>query len=150
MTQIASGFNLLLDSICDTDLHSNLVHWLATYLRVRQAWVTSQGVSFPWRNVKTGVPQGSVLGPILFNFSRSAVEVTDLEAGLQADLDAVVQWAESKMLSIAPEKCYITLFTPDNRKLIQRSMLTIPQFPSTRRGASLESALTLTSTSVRM
>ena len=126
--------SLLLDQICDTDLHPNLVHWLACYLRGRQSRVKWQGVSSPWRNVKTGVPQGSVLGPILFNFfvsdcpvaqpsyaddftfCCSAVEVTDLEAGLQADIDQVVAWAETKMLRIAPDKSSITFFTPDKAR----------------------------------
>ena len=126
--------SLLLDAICETDLHPNLVHWLATYLRGRQAKTTWQGVASPWRNVKTGVPQGSVLGPILFNFfvrdcpvaqpsyaddftfSRSAVEIADIERGLQSDMDQVVAWAKTKMLSISPEKCSITLFTPDKAR----------------------------------
>ena len=126
--------SLLLDQICDTDLHPNLVHWLATYLRGRQARVVWQGAYSPWRNVKTGVPQGSVLRPILFNFfvrdcpvdqpsyaddftfSHSAVDVAGIEASLQADLDAVVAWADSKMLNIAPAKCTITFFTPDKAR----------------------------------
>lgn len=129
--------SLLLNQICDTNLNSNLVHWLAAYLRGRQARTIWQGAFSSWRNVKTGVPQGSVLGPILFNFfvsdcpvdqpsyaddftfSRSAVEVAELEAGLQADVDAVVAWASSKMLSIAPDKCTITLFTPDKARQSQ-------------------------------
>ena len=46
--------SLLLDQICNTDLHPNLVHWLAAYLRGRQSCVDWQGASSPWRNVKTG------------------------------------------------------------------------------------------------
>ena len=107
---------------------------MAAYLKGRQSRVDWQGVSSKWRNIKTGVPQGSVLGPILFNyfvsdcpveqpsyaddfsFSRSAVDVAELEVGLQSDIDAVVSWASSKMLKIAPEKSSITFFTPDKAR----------------------------------
>ena len=50
-----------------------------------------------------------------FTFSRSAVDVAELEAGLQQDIDAVVAWTESKMLSIAPDKCSVTI-TPDKAR----------------------------------
>ena len=125
---------LLLDSICDTHLHPNLVHWVATYLRGRQACVTWQGVSSPWRNVKTGVPQGSVLGPVLFNFfvsdcpvvdpsyaddftiSRTAQQLDEIERLLQQDVDAVAEWAERKMLRVEAPKSSITYFTPDRAR----------------------------------
>ena len=51
-----------------------------------------------------------------FSFSRSAVEIGELERNLQSDLDQVVAWAKSKMLNIAPEKSSITLFTPDKAR----------------------------------
>ena len=126
--------NFLLQMISATDLHPNLVHWLSAYLRGRQSRVTWQGVTSTWRICRTGVPQGSVLGPILFNFfvsdcpvgqpsyaddfciSHSAVKIPDLERLLQADVDAFVDWAVSKKLVIAPTKCTVTLFTPDKAR----------------------------------
>ena len=49
--------SLLLDAVCATDLHPNLVHWLACYLRGRQSRTIWQGTNSTWRNVKTGVPR---------------------------------------------------------------------------------------------
>ena len=125
---------LLIDAVASTDLHHNLVRWTAAYLRGRQSQVTWQGISSNWRLVKTGVPQGSVLGPVLFNFfvsdcpvdspsyaddftfSRSGVNIRDIKAELQQDLEQVVEWAEAKKLVISPSKCSITLFTPDKAR----------------------------------
>ena len=125
---------LLLDAIASTDLHPNLVRWTAAYLRGWQSRVIWQGATSKWRIVRTGVPQGSVLGPIFFNFfvsdcptdqpsfaddftfSRSAVHVEEIEEGLQQDLDKVCEWAARKKLVIAPSKCTVTFFTPDKAR----------------------------------
>ena len=167
--------SLLIKEICETGLHPNLVHWLATYLRGRQSRVMWQGVLSPWRNVKTGVPQGSVLGPILFNFyvrdcpvsqpsyaddfnfSRSAVNIDEIERGLQEDLDKVVDWAKSKLLTIAPGKSSITLFTPDKARqanthpqvTIEGTVIPLEKHPRISLGSTLMPTSISTRTSLR-
>ena len=44
------------------------------------------------------------------------VEVAEVERRLQDDLDALVAWAEQKLLQIAPDKFTITLLTLDKKK----------------------------------
>jgi hypothetical protein len=122
---------ILLKQVSSSDINSNVVRWLATYLHGRSASCLYHSSKSLPLIIHSGVPQGSVLSPILFvtvfpnlasltesfaddfTVGKFSSNLPTITAALCEALSAIESWADSKDLSIALNKSSVTLFTPD-------------------------------------
>ena len=109
-------------------IEGNTLNWITDFLQDRSQKVIINGISSSVKTVTSGIPQGSVLGPILFVmyindlpscvqssirlfaddtkvFTRSDIQgATEM---LQKDLDHLQNWSEQWLLRFHPEKCHV-------------------------------------------
>lgn len=127
----------LLEKLRAHGIRGKLLNWVKNWLLDRQQRVVINGESSQWTNVISGVPQGSVLGPILFiiyindlddnvlsNISKFA---DDTKLGnrinsekdyqlLQSDLDKIVNWSKTWQMKFNKDKCKVIHFGSRNNE----------------------------------
>ena len=111
-----------------------LLQWFTSYLDGRIQRVVLDGEASKWMKVTSGVPQGSIIGPLLFlvfindmpnsvsDSSTLALFADDAKClrrihstedclALQSDIDKLTEWSETCKLSFNIQKCSITTLT---------------------------------------
>jgi len=115
----------------------NLLKWLKQWLSDRRQKVGIRGKYSKWSRVGSGVPQGSVLGPLLF-----VVFINDIDSGivskiskfaddtkmgrgvdtkeeadvLRKDIEGLHRWAEEWQMMFNTEKCSVMHMGKTNKK----------------------------------
>lgn len=124
---------ILLQKLSYAGIHGNLFRWLKAYIENRSQAVVLNGYTSAWHFVPSGVPQGSLLGPLLFNIfindvsscflnSKFLLYADDMKIfknvndindclSLQEDLDRFQNYCNLNRLELNVVKCFALTFS---------------------------------------
>lgn len=138
--------SLLLKKLLDKfDLPPYLLHLIMSYLSNRFQYVTFKGASSNLFPVMSGVPQGSILGPLLFNIFINdlpevinsanvllyaddlkifkAIQTEDDCHDLQSDIDNIMEWCLFNKMTLHSSKCEVMRYCRSKNKILNNYLL---------------------------
>ena len=124
--------NWLLNKLNRYGIHNNTHTWISNFLKCRKQRVVVGGEHSTWTNVVSGVPQDTVLGPLLFLiyindlpdninstvrlFADDYVLYREIKNEfdsheLQKDLNRLAQWEHDWQMHFNTQKCFVMRIT---------------------------------------
>ena len=125
-------------------ISSDLLSWFVSYLANRKQRVVLPGTESNWNFIRAGVPQGSILGPLLFLLYINDI-VTDIGSNirlfaddtsiyiivdnpytaaeiLNTDLEKISQWAKTWLVNFKATKTETLLISRITNKLVHHKI----------------------------
>ena len=135
--------SILLSKLELYGIRGHPLNWFKSYLCERKFFVSLSGSSSPDKTVNIGIPQGSILGPLLFiiynnelpkvsnilsttlfaddtNFSITSNSYDTMIFTLNEELDKIENWTAANRLTINTSKTELMIFT--NRQFVLDDM----------------------------
>ena len=126
-------YDILFDKLAHYGLSTNTVEWFRSYLSERRMYTKVADSESGMEDILCGVPQGSILGPLLFiifindlphstklltalycddtTFAHHADNLQDLFSETNEMLASIEDWFDANFLSLHPGKTRFMLFT---------------------------------------
>ena len=132
--------NILLGKLKHYGIRGLAYSWFESYLKDRKQYVSINGYNSKHLPISLGVPQGSVLGPLLFliyiNDLNTAIKhckvhhfaddtnllhindlIKKLNKAVNSDLKNLTNWCNANKVSLNVSKTELILFKPEMKKL---------------------------------
>lgn len=136
----------LLIKLCKMNFSTNSISFIRSYLKNRKQFVKIGNTKSNLQNITVGVPQGSILGPILFNLFINDIfqlklngemimyaddsvivyihdNIENLIHYMQEDINLIKNWFDSNGLTLNTEKSFYMIFETRNRNINYENLL---------------------------
>lgn len=130
--------NILLYKMKLFNFSENAIKFFTSYLSNRSQLVQSGNTKSEFLDIKSGVPQGSILGPIFFimyvndmaytctnslldlyaddsSLHKSGTDINEIQYNLQTDLNNIQTWCENNNMALHPRKSQCMLIGPTTK-----------------------------------